>query len=453
MTGSPKFSARPIGERGEVPLESQDYLYNIGLHGAAVGILPYLWCKLRDAPDFLSGRLGNYPPDILPSGSPRVWFHASSVGEVTGAVPTVQALLERLPSAVAVLTVGTPQGLRHARGRLPESVPVIPFPLDFPTVLRKAFRRLKPDLYVGFESEFWPNLFRFLRMNEVRSVLLNGRVADRSARRYARLRSVFQPIFRQFEWLAMHSEEDLQNVLSLGASPERALVLGSSKYEGLLSKADPEVPVRWRRQLDIPRQAPVVIGGSLRGAECRQVPEAFGKLRELCPEAIGIFVPRHLERIPEMVQWMESRGIAFHRLSDIEGTGRRRVFPVVLVDRIGILFELYSIGDLIFCGGTLEPVGGHNILEPAAWGKAVFYGPHLKKVRYEHRILLESKCSFPVSDSDELASRWRFWVRRLPELKEYGERARNALEKMGGVVSRQVELILAAFPERFFGVR
>lgn len=431
-------------------MESQDYLYNIGLHGAAAGILPYLWCKYRKEPEFLSGRLGGYSLDIPADMGPRVWFHASSVGEVTGAIPTLQTFRSRLPNAAAILTVGTPQGLRHARRLLPESVPVVPFPLDLPAVLRKAFRQLRPDLYVGFESEFWPNLFRCLRTAGVGSVLLNGRLTDRSERRYARFSPVFRPIFEQFRWLAMHSEEDLKNVLRLGASPKRALVLGSSKYDGLLSRADPEAPARWRERLDIPPDTPVVMGGSLRGVECRQLPEVFRRLQEPAPEAVGIFAPRHLERIPGMVQWLQSRNISFHLLSDLEATGRKRTFPVVLIDRMGVLFELYSIGDLIFCGGTLEPIGGHNILEPAAWGKTVFYGPHLKKVLYEHRILQNSKGSFPVSDDADLLNQWRYWILHFTELAKHGRNAREALGEMGGVAAKQVELILAALPERFF---
>jgi 3-deoxy-D-manno-octulosonic-acid transferase len=121
---------------------------------------------------------------------------------------------------------------------------------------------------------------------------------------------------------------------------------------------------------------------------------------------------------------------------------------VVLVDRIGILFELYGIGDLIFCGGTLEPVGGHNILEPAAWGKAVFYGPNVQKVQHEHLTLRSFGGSFEVRDADELLEVWSTWMGRLDILRRHGERAAQALESLGGVVPRQVRLIQSVLAGR-----
>ncbi len=424
----------------------QDYLYNLLLHGFGCGAFPFLRFKLRKDPDFLRGRFGKYPDDFFPEGEPRIWFHASSVGEVTGAVPTLRILKERLPASMVCLTVGTPQGARHARAQLPPSVPVLPFPLDFPRVLRRAFDRLNPDLYVGFESEFWPNLFRRLRLRRIPAVLMNGRLTDRSAGRYAALGPVFKPIFRQFEWLAMHSEEDMKNALRLGADPGRTRVLGSSKYDGLASGADPARAQKWRELLGIPHGVPVVIGGSLRGEECVRVPEVFLELLKAAPDAVGIFVPRHLERISRMTRRLEARHAAFHLLSSLEGMKERRTAPIVLVDRIGILFELYALGDLIFCGGTLEPIGGHNILEPSAWKKAVFYGPHLKKVLHEHRILQQFDGSFLARDESDLLSQWSYWIRHLPELAIHGRNAAKALDTLGGVAAKQVDLILATLP-------
>ncbi len=427
-------------------MKSQDYLYNLFLHSFGCGAIPFLRFKLRKDPAFLEGRLGKYPVRYSSDGGPRIWFHASSVGEVTGAVPTLRTLKDRLPASTVYLTAGTPQGLRQARRQLPSSVPVFPFPLDFPWVLDRAFDKLNPDLYVGFESEFWPNLFRRLRSKQIPAILLNGRLTDRSAGRYAAFAPVFRPIFRQFEWLAMHSEEDMQNILRLGARPERTMVLGSSKYDGLASRANPESPPAWRDLLKIPPGMPVVIGGSLRGAECIRLPEVFLALRKTSPDIVGIFVPRHLEQIPNMVRWLDSRRVGFHLLSHLEQKTEERRAPVVLVDRMGVLFELYSLGDLVFCGGTLEPVGGHNIMEPSAWGKAVFYGPYLKKVLHEHRILQQFMGGFLAGDDSDLLSQWSHWVQHLPELEVHGVNARRALDTLGGVAARQVKLILASLP-------
>jgi 3-deoxy-D-manno-octulosonic-acid transferase len=392
-------------------------------------------------PEFRDGRLGRYASVPGPEKRPRIWFHAVSVGEVTGAVPTILATMKKIPEAAVWLTCGTPQGISGAREKLPASVPVLPFPADFPEGVRRAVDTLRPDLYVGFETEFWPNFFRCLRENGVPAVLLNGRLSARSVSRYRLLSPLFSPVFRQFERFAMHSEEDLQNILRCGAPPERCLVLGSSKYDGLAERADPAKEAFWRKLLDLPSGRPVLIGGSLRGSECTAVMSVFKELLKTEPGLTGIFVPRHLKNVGPMQKWLEGEGVSYHLLSRIESGIERCEAPAVLVDRIGALFGLYSVGDLIFCGGSLEPVGGHNILEPAAWGKPVFYGPHLQKVMHEHRILQLSGASFPVRSAADLLDQWRGWLGRLPELNAHGASGRQALQSIGKVVDRQVEII------------
>ena len=139
---------------------------------------------------------------------------------------------------------------------------------------------------------------------------------------------------------------------------------------------------------------------------------------------------------------MKKNNISYDLLTRIEGASGGRTAPVVLVDRIGALFEIYSTGDLIFCGGTFEPVGGHNILEPAAWSKAVFYGPHLKKVLHEHRILRDFGGSFLASGPDDLLLQWKSWLKNLKALQKNGEAGNRALNSLKGVVERQVQLIV-----------
>jgi 3-deoxy-D-manno-octulosonic-acid transferase len=225
-------------------------------------------------------------------------------------------------------------------------------------------------------------------------------------------------------------------------------VLGSSKYDGLALRSRLRNPFAWRETLSLSEASPVVIGGSLRKDECTQILDAFEAVRRIDPKAVGIFAPRHMDRIGGMVQWLQSRSMGFHLLSSLEEGREKRSFPVVLVDRIGVLFELYGLGDLVFCGGTLEPIGGHNIVEPAAWKKAVFYGPHLQKVFYEHTILQKLDGSFLVRDVQDLIRQWSYWIEHLDELKHHGKKAGEALEKLGGVAPRQVELIRSALFQR-----
>lgn len=253
---------------------------------------------------------------------------------------------------------------------------------------------------------------------------------------------LFRSVFEQFDLMAMHSEEDRDRAARIGVPPEKMFVLGSSKYEGLLRKASAKAPLYWKKILNIGPRMPVVVGGSLRGVECVRLMQIFRQLKTSSPDLLGIFAPRHMQRIPKMCEWLSNAGIPYDLLTQIETGMHPRTAPVVLVDRIGALFEIYSVGDLIFCGGTFEPVGGHNILEPAAWSKAVFYGPNLKKVLREHRILHYFEGSFPVLDAEDLLSQWKKWIDNLEGLREHGKKAGSALAGLGGVVERQVGLIM-----------
>lgn len=408
----------------------------------------FLSSRLQEDPLFWQGRLGYYNLESTHDRTPRIWLHAASVGEVTGALPIVRTLRERLPDAGITLTVTTPQGFQFARTTLSQWAQILPFPLDFPAALERAIETLQPNIYVALEGEFWPNLFRFLERRQTPAVLLNGQLSSRSASWYGLFKSLFQPIFKQFVWMAMHSEEDRNNVVRLGADPGSTCVLGSSKYDALLLRKDPGKVLEWRQMLDLASEFPVLVGGSLRRLECINLLEVFHSLQQVAPQLIGIFAPRHMAQIPEMARWLDDHKIAFQLLSQIESRRERRTSSVVLVDRIGILFDLYALGDLIFCGGTLEPFGGHNILEPAAWGKPVFYGPHLQKVADEHNILQAFKASFLVQDSDDLLGQWSYWIQHLSELRRIGENAKGALLKLSGVSARQVEIIMTALSKR-----
>jgi 3-deoxy-D-manno-octulosonic-acid transferase len=408
----------------------------------------FLSSRVQEDPVFWQGRLGYYPPDSAHDRTPRIWLHAASVGEVTGALPIIHALRQRMPEAGITLTVTTLQGFQFARTTLSQWAQILPFPLDFPGALERAFKNLQPDLYVALEGEFWPNLFHFLEHSQTPAVLLNGQLSQRSAHCYGLLRPLFQPIFKQFVWLAMHSEEDRKQVLLLGADPEHTCVLGSSKYDALLLRKDPQKALQWRQLLDLHGEIPVLVGGSLRRLECIKLLEIFHLLQNVSPQLVGIFAPRHMAQIPHMTKWLDDRKIAFQLLSQIEAGRARRSSSVILVDRIGILFDLYALGDLIFCGGTLEPFDGHNIMEPAAWGKPVFYGPHLQKVADEHNILQTFNGSLPVQDSRELLEQWIYWIQHLSELRWYGENAKEALLKLGGVSEKQVEIVMRALSER-----
>lgn len=422
--------------------------YNSLLDAFGSKIISFLSRGSLKDPEFRRGRLGLYEGTSVPSGKPGIWFHAASVGEATGAVPTLLALKKKLPEAGILLSSGTPQGILYARAHLPSDVPVIPFPLDFPLSVRRALDSLDPVLFVNFETEFWPNFYRELERRSIPALLLNGRVSESSERFYRLFTPLFRPVFNQFTRMAMHSQEDRNRAIRIGAPPEKLEVLGSSKYESLIARTRLGEAESWKKRLSLEEETPVLIGGSLRGMECIELMRIFQRLYADYPNLVGIFAPRHMHNIARMREWLAGERIAYDLITQIESGMRSRSAPVILVDRMGLLFELYSAGNLIFCGGTLEPVGGHNILEPAAWSKPVFYGPHLKKILYEHRILQNFGGSFPVRDAEDLLVQWKIWLKNPQGLKMHGERAKSALHSLGGVVNTQVNMIIGLFQKK-----
>jgi len=420
--------------------------YNFLLKSIEPGIVDFLSRKSLRDPEFKKGRLGFYDGPQIGSGKPRIWCHAVSVGEATGAIPTLTELKRRLPDAVVSMTAGTPQGVKFARAHVPAGTAVFPFPLDFSKCVARAISTLRPHLFINFETEFWPNFFGELNSKKIPALLLNGRISESSERFYRLFAPLFRPVFEQFTYMAMHSGEDMERAVRLGASPRKVLTLGSSKYDALTRKACPDRADYWKNLLAI-GNGPVLIGGSLRGSETIELLRVFQRLRHSSAGLLAIFAPRHMKNIPKMSDWLKKENIAFDLLTEIEGGLRARTAPVVLVDRMGPLFELYSVGDLIFCGGTFEPVGGHNILEPAAWSKAVFYGPHLKKVLHEHRILRDFGGSFQALDPEDLFYQWKTWLGNMERIGKCGEAAGRALNSFKGVVGRQVELILESLPK------
>jgi 3-deoxy-D-manno-octulosonic-acid transferase len=426
------------------------YVYNmlVTTIGASLG---WFWRNsesCRQEPDFWQERLGRCREDPGPLllGTPRLWFHAASVGEITGAMATIRLLRDRLPKAVIRLTVGTPTGYRFAREKLADVAEIRPFPLDFPWLIRDAVRSFRPDLYVALEGEFWPNLYRWLHRHNISSVLLNGRISERSARNYRRAEGLFRPIFEHYQWLAMHSEDDRQRAIALGASPERTLVLGSAKYDTLLVRTTNSPAESWRAVLGLHTDTAVIVGGSLRRSERLELLEVYRDLLREHPNLVGIFAPRHLDQLSTMTEWLQARGLPFQFSSRVLSGHERRTASIILVDQMGLLFDLYALGDLIFCGGTLEPLGGHNILEPAAWGKVVFYGPHVGRVLAEHHSLQDSGAGIVVKNGRELLHQWQRWLPRLKELGDRADCARAAVADLGGVAARHVALILDALP-------
>ena len=419
-------------------------LYSVVLALLALGYLPlFLVRKVWGAgyPIALRERLGflRVPPPPSPRG--RFWVHAVSVGEVMAAVPLVQALRARWPAADIVVSTVTATGERVARARLTEAAATVTFPLDFGRAVRRAVRRVDPGCFIALETELWPNLLRVLRRAKIPSVLANGRISDRSYRRYKLVRPLFRRVLEDMTLFCMQSEEDARRIIGLGAPPERVLVTGNLKMEAPSGDAGAEQ--LWRRLLHL-GHAPVVVAGSTHRGEEAIVLDAFLAARPAADDLRLVLAPRHPERLDEVEALAQGRGLAVVRRSRVSaGTGA----PVILLDTMGELASLYAVADVIFVGGSLVPIGGHNVVEPALHAKAVLFGPHMTNFRDAAGLLLRADAAIQVKDGVELAAALGRLLGDAPARTALGRAAWSAVRAHQGACVRTVaalERVLAA---------
>jgi 3-deoxy-D-manno-octulosonic-acid transferase len=340
------------------------FFYTLVYLGGLLVLLPRELLR-RSSPlrrEWLRERLGLIPSSGPGSGR-RVWVHAVSVGEAMAARPLVEAL--RGGWDVALSTV-TDTGRKVASGFMKPRELLFYLPFDLPLSVLAVLRRLRPDLMVVMETEIWPSLLMLPPRRGVKVVMANGRISEGSYRNYRRIRPLIGWFLSGVTHFCMQTEGDAERIINLGAPPERVTVTGNLKF-GL--KRPGEIP-RWAKSLG----NPLIIAGSTHEGEERLVMDVFRRLRKDFPGLRMVVAPRHPERFDEVERLLLDSGLAY---------ARRTVNPamneaeVVLLDTVGELGGLYGAGDICVVGGSFVPKGGHNLFEPASWGRAVVCGPHM----------------------------------------------------------------------------
>jgi len=360
-------------------------------------------------------------------GTPCGWIHAVSVGEAIAAAPIVDGLRRSWPHLPLVVSTVTETGARLVRERFAGLARHRYFPLDFPGAARRVIASLDPAFFLCMETELWPNTLRLLAARGVPVMIANGRLSDRSFRRYRLVRGAMRQVLADVTVFAMQSDEDARRVIALGAPPERVVVTGNLKHEPV---ADPVGAVDiWRRLLALSPGQPVWIAGSTHRGEEDAVVDAHSRARQDRPDLALVLAPRHPERVGEVMALLKSRGLAAVRRSDLPA--RRTPGAIIVLDTVGELAQLYATADVVFVGGSLVPLGGHNMLEPASRAKPVLFGPHTNNFREAAAVLLDSGGGWVVRDAAELGTE----LRRL--LADPGLRARRGAAGRDAVALRQ----------------
>lgn len=389
-------------------------------------------------------RLGIYPPgtSALFRNRPRIWLHAVSVGEVGVAAAIVDELLPRLPASCRIaLTTTTRTGQAQAAG-LPGRK-IIPFyaPLDLVGPTRRALRMFRPDVLAIVETEIWPNLIVTARRMGIRTAMVNGRISERTVTRYRKITPLLRHTLSHFDALSMISEADADRVCSLGAPRERVVVHGNAKFDQI-DPARRWADRQWARTLfNLDDGAPLIVAGSTRDPEEQDIIEAFLAIRQAEPRAVLIIAPRHIERCAQIESWIKSRQLACQRRTCLGRGDQSRQAPVVILDTIGELAATYSVARVVFCGGSLVPKGGQNLLEPAQWGKPILHGPYMQDFAEAAKLIEDAGGSKTVTDANQLARAAIDWLRHSEEARQAGEAARAAVSAHRGAARRHAAVI------------
>jgi 3-deoxy-D-manno-octulosonic-acid transferase len=366
------------------------FLYRALRHGKYVGNLQQ--------------RLGYLPISFNVDGDPSIWIHAVSVGEALTARALAADLKARYPRLRLFLSTTTIAGQQVARRNLQDVDGVFYFPFDWTFIVRRTVNVVKPRVFVMMETEIWPNLLRECRRRGVRTVMINGRISSRSYPRYRVVRPFFRRVLAEIDRFCMQSEESARRVIDLGADPAKVTVTGSLKFESLeLPSASSQGRPRGRvlRFFRLPPSRTVLVAGSTMRGEEDAILRAFARIRAMAPGAIAILAPRHPERFAEVEAL--ARAATFHTLrrSELPIDAEPRA-DVIVLDTIGELEQVYQLATVAFVGGSLVDHGGHNILEPAVFGKPIVFGPHMQNFKEIADAFLQSSAAVQVHSEREL---------------------------------------------------
>lgn len=378
----------------------------------------------------------------LPPGA--VWFHGVSVGEVHLLRQVVAAFHRHYPDWPCVISATTDTGLDEASRCFPDLF-VFPFPLDFSWAVRRSLRAVGPRLVVLAEAELWPNFLMTARRQGVPVVVINGRMSPRSLRRYQRLKPLSRWLFGHLDALLMQTEHYARGVRILGVPPDRVHVTGTVKFDGVLTDRRNSRTHFLREMLHVRDDELIWVAGSTQAPEEEIVLDIWRNLRTYHPKLRLFLVPRQKDRFDEVAGLLERAGVEFARRSSCADLGQ----PVVLMDTMGELGALWGLADVAFVGGSLDGRrGGQNMIEPAAFGAAVVFGPYVWNFADTAARLIDAQAACQVADAGQLETVVRLLLEDPAERRRLGDAARQFVLGQQGATEQTVTLL-----GQFLGVR
>ena len=398
-------------------------------------LLRLLWRGVR-APAYWqrwSERFGFFPK--LPN-QPCIWVHAVSMGEVQAAVPLIQALQVRFSKQSILVTTMTPTGSRRVREVFGDSVWHVYLPYDLPGSLARFLARTQPRLLILMETELWPNLLYACQQRTIPVILANARLSAGSAAGYQRIRGLVGKMLTGVSVVAAQTKVDAARFIDLGIPLTKIQVTGSIKFDSRLPANFSEQAVALRSQWGVNRA--VWIAASTHEGEEEIVLDAFSNLKQTFCDLLLLLVPRHPERFNRVANLCRRQGFIVARRSKGDINVNTDIY---LGDTMGELPLLYAACDVAFVGGSLVPIGGHNLLEPAAVGLPVIMGPHVFECAEICRQLLEAQAAKQVEDGVQLANIVKMYLNDTTYCQQTGENGRKFVRKNQGALVRLLKII------------
>ena len=395
-----------------------------------------LWC-----------RLGAIPVELRNLQKPVIWIHAVSLGEVATIVPLLHAMKERYPQWPLVVSTVTETGREVVIKRL-EGVAVHCYaPVDFWWAVDRYVRILQPHLFILVESEFWPNLLNSLQRHQVPICLVNGRISSRSFARYLWVAGMMKRVLSCLDLALMQSVHDAERIGQLGVKPNAIHVTGNMKFDqGLEQRRFADAHASLRSIFTHNSAEVLIVAGSTHPQEEACLLDAYRKVIVQHPQAVLVIAPRHIERASKLEQVIRQYGFLCVLRSQLgqDDVGDHAIPHgprVIVLDTRGELPFVYREGCVNFVGGTLVPVGGHNLLEPAQWGRPVVFGPYVDHCRDIAGLLLEAGGGIQIQNQDDLASQLIRLITHPSEAEDMGRRALEMVQTHRGVITRNLQWI------------
>ena len=402
-------------------------------------LLRLLWRALK-APAYAQRwpeRFGNIAP--IAGDSEVWWIHAVSVGETIAAVPLIEELQRRFPEKKLVVTTTTPTGSERVRSLLNDSVTHVYAPYDLPDCLARFLTRVHPSLVIIMETELWPNTIAMCKQRQIPVVLANGRLSERSAQGYHKIAALIRPTFQQITAAVVQHRDDGERMIELGLIPSACHISGNIKFDLTISEALQVQAKALKAEINSERERVIWIAASTHKGEDEIVLEAFVSAKKAIPSLLLILVPRHPERFDTVAQLCESENLRVQRRST--GHAFTTQTEVLLADTMGELLLLYGIADMAFVGGSLVNVGGHNLIEPAAWALPILAGPHLFNFSEVSRLLQTAHAISIVDSAAAMTSAVIEFGQNENKRREVGEKARAVAENNRGALERLLDVI------------